>query len=130
MSRLSLLVQAEQAALPAGRDVVERWLSSLGTLQAGKANETDAKIKINSYASMLDYPAACFTKTTLDVAARTFSPWFPDYGGLAEFLDEYAVPWDIEFREELPTTMVGKVLRRVLKEEELAKGKRDEKRVG
>ena len=42
----------------------------------------------------------------------------------------YKIPTVIEFREELPTTMVGKVLRRVLKEEELAKGKRDEKRVG
>jgi long-chain acyl-CoA synthetase len=33
----------------------------------------------------------------------------------------YKVPSDIEFRDELPTTMVGKVLRRVLKEEEKAK---------
>ena len=36
----------------------------------------------------------------------------------------YKIPSVIEFREELPTTMVGKVLRRVLKEEELAKGKK------
>ena len=33
----------------------------------------------------------------------------------------YKVPSYIEFRDELPTTMVGKVLRRVLKEEEMAK---------
>ena len=33
----------------------------------------------------------------------------------------YKVPYQIEFREELPTTMVGKVLRRVLKEEEKKK---------
>jgi long-chain acyl-CoA synthetase len=33
----------------------------------------------------------------------------------------YKVPNLIEFRDELPTTMVGKVLRRVLKEEERAK---------
>jgi long-chain acyl-CoA synthetase len=32
-------------------------------------------------------------------------------------LDEYAVPWDIEFREELPKSFVGKVLRRMLVEE-------------
>jgi len=37
----------------------------------------------------------------------------------------YKVPSLIEFRDELPTTMVGKVLRRVLKEEELAKMKKD-----
>jgi long-chain acyl-CoA synthetase len=29
-------------------------------------------------------------------------------------LDEYAVPWEIEFREELPKSFVGKVLRRML----------------
>jgi long-chain acyl-CoA synthetase len=29
-------------------------------------------------------------------------------------LEEYAVPWDIEFREELPKSFVGKVLRRLL----------------
>lgn len=32
-------------------------------------------------------------------------------------LSEYEVPWDIEFREELPKSFVGKVLRRLLVEE-------------
>jgi long-chain acyl-CoA synthetase len=32
-------------------------------------------------------------------------------------LEAYAVPWDIEFREELPKSFVGKVLRRMLVEE-------------
>lgn len=32
-------------------------------------------------------------------------------------LEEYAVPWDIEFREELPKSFVGKVLRRILVKE-------------
>jgi long-chain acyl-CoA synthetase len=32
-------------------------------------------------------------------------------------LDEYAVPWEIEFREELPKSFVGKVLRRMLVEQ-------------
>jgi long-chain acyl-CoA synthetase len=31
-------------------------------------------------------------------------------------LEKYAVPWDIEFREELPKSFVGKVLRRMLVE--------------
>jgi long-chain acyl-CoA synthetase len=31
-------------------------------------------------------------------------------------LEEYAVPWDIEFREELPKSPVGRVLRRLLVE--------------
>ena len=39
-------------------------------------------------------------------------------------LAEYAVPWDIEFRAELPRSFVGKVLPRLLVEEDL--GDRDE----
>jgi long-chain acyl-CoA synthetase len=31
-------------------------------------------------------------------------------------LEEYAIPWEIEFREELPKSFVGKVLRRLLVE--------------
>jgi long-chain acyl-CoA synthetase len=31
-------------------------------------------------------------------------------------LEEYAVPWEIEFREELPKSFIGKVLRRMLVE--------------
>ena len=34
---------------------------------------------------------------------------------------KYAMPYDIEFREELPKTLVGKVAYRVHEEEELAK---------
>jgi long-chain acyl-CoA synthetase len=33
-------------------------------------------------------------------------------------LKEYAVPWEIEFRDELPKSFVGKVLRRLLLEED------------
>lgn len=32
-------------------------------------------------------------------------------------LEEYAIPWDIEFRQELPKSFVGKVLRRLLTED-------------
>ena len=34
---------------------------------------------------------------------------------------KYAMPYDIEFRDELPKTLVGKVAYRKLEEEELAK---------
>ena len=51
----------------------------------------------------------------------------------AELLDycrrhiaKYAMPYDIEFREDLPKTLVGKVAYRVLEEEELAKLKQME----
>jgi long-chain acyl-CoA synthetase len=38
-------------------------------------------------------------------------------------LAPYKVPREVEFRDELPKTLVGKVLRRVLVEEEKAKQK-------
>ena len=38
-------------------------------------------------------------------------------------LEEYAVPWEIEFRRELPRSFIGKVLRRVLFEQEQATAK-------
>jgi len=38
-------------------------------------------------------------------------------------LAPYKVPREVEFRSELPKTLVGKVLRRVLVEEEKAKQK-------
>ncbi|MCJ7707249.1 MAG: long-chain fatty acid--CoA ligase, partial [Anaerolineales bacterium] len=37
-------------------------------------------------------------------------------------LAEYAGPWDIEFRSELPRSFVGKVLPRLLVEEDLGDG--------
>ena len=36
-------------------------------------------------------------------------------------LEEYAVPWEFEFRQELPRSFIGKVLRRMLFEEEMGK---------
>ena len=39
-----------------------------------------------------------------------------------EHIAKYAMPYDIEFRAELPKTLVGKVAYRVLEEEEQAKG--------
>ena len=39
----------------------------------------------------------------------------------ARHVAKYAMPYDIEFRDEMPKTLVGKVAYRVLEEEELAK---------
>ncbi|MGB0388400.1 MAG: alpha/beta fold hydrolase [Ardenticatenaceae bacterium] len=37
-------------------------------------------------------------------------------------LEEYAVPWQIEFRDELPKSFIGKVLRRLLVQDEQEEG--------
>ena len=66
-----------------------------------------------------DVPANEATKETLMAYCR-------------KNIAKYALPYDIEFREDLPKTLVGKVAYRVLEEEELAKiskeqnGKTDE----
>jgi len=39
---------------------------------------------------------------------------------------KYAMPYDIEFKDDMPKTLVGKVAYRVLEEEELAKLARQE----
>ena len=39
---------------------------------------------------------------------------------------KYSLPYDIEFRPELPKTLVGKVAYRILEEEEMAKIKAEE----
>ena len=38
-----------------------------------------------------------------------------------KYLAKYAMPYDIEFRDDMPKTLVGKVAYRVLEEEELLK---------
>ena len=38
-----------------------------------------------------------------------------------KYIAKYAMPYDIEFRDELPKTLVGKVAYRVLEEEEAKK---------
>ena len=45
----------------------------------------------------------------------------------AKHVAKYAMPYDIEFRNEMPKTLVGKVAYRVLEEEELAKLKTAER---
>jgi len=52
------------------------------------------------------------------VTAEQIQDWAKDK------MTHYKIPSIIEFRDELPTTMVGKILRRVLKEEEMAKIKK------
>ena len=49
---------------------------------------------------------------------RGAEAWCPDP---AQGLTGYRVPKELEFRDELPETLIGKVLRRVLQEEERKK---------
>lgn len=43
-----------------------------------------------------------------------------------KYMAKYALPYDIEFRDDMPKTLVGKVAYRILEEEELAKIKKQE----
>ncbi len=46
-----------------------------------------------------------------------------------EYLTQYKVPKYVEFRKELPKSQIGKVLRRILVEEEITKQKEKQERV-
>src|SRR5690606_19610003 len=46
-----------------------------------------------------------------------------------EYLADYKVPKSVEFRKEIPKSPIGKVLRRVLVEEEVAKQKARQERL-
>ena len=60
-------------------------------------------------------PASEETKTTLMDYCR-------------KHIAKYAMPYDIEFKDDMPKTLVGKVAYRVLEEEELAKLKAEERK--
>ncbi|HXQ41622.1 MAG TPA: hypothetical protein VN821_10155 [Candidatus Udaeobacter sp.] len=85
------LEAAERALAPASAETMGRWLASLGLLCAGAMAAQEARAKIGAYASLMDYPPACFTKATLREAGRRFK-WLPSYAELAALLDEAAAP--------------------------------------
>jgi long-chain acyl-CoA synthetase len=83
------------------RDVEEVLYENSNVLEVAvvgvEGGETGQKIK----AFVVPRPGTTLTKEELlDLCRRR--------------LDEYAVPWEIEFRESLPKSFVGKVLRRML----------------
>lgn len=82
---------AERALAPASAETMRKWLASLGLLCAGATSVTEARAKIGAYASLMDYPPACFTKATLAEAGRRFK-WLPSFAELSAFLDEVARP--------------------------------------
>lgn len=83
----------ERRMTPAATETCEKWVESLGVLCAGQMSARDAKVKMKAYSSMWDYPNFCYTKDTLDHAARRFKDYgFPSYGKVAAFLDEQRNP--------------------------------------
>jgi len=75
----------------------------IGVPDAYKMQKVKAFIKLSP-----DYPPTAETREKLMAYCR-------------QNIAKYAMPYDIEFREELPKTLVGKVAYRVLEEEELKK---------
>ena len=80
----------------------------IGVPDAYKMQKVKAFVKLNP-----DVPANDATKEAiLDYCRKNIA--------------KYAMPYDVEFREDMPKTLVGKVAYRVLEEEELAKIKAGE----
>ena len=87
----AVLPAVEAELEPASIGIREKWLTSLGTLCAGKMSAADAKAKLSAYGSMMDYPSQVFTKATLGQAGREFK-FFPSYAEVCEFLNAKAKP--------------------------------------
>ncbi|MHA1765247.1 MAG: AMP-binding protein, partial [Promethearchaeota archaeon] len=68
-------------------------------IQSGSMGENGQNQKIKAF--VVPRPGTKLTKEDLLELCR-------------QHLEEYAIPWEIEFREELPKSFVGKVLRRML----------------
>ena len=90
------MAEATQAAAgvdgalkPAPAEVVERWLEALGTLVSAASGEAEAARKIRAMSVMLEFPARCFNRASLDAAARRFK-FFPSYAELCEHLEAEA----------------------------------------
>ncbi len=88
------------------RDVEEVLYENSNVLEAavvGIQNDSseDGKQKIKAF--VVPRPGTKLTKDDLLELCK-------------QHLEEYAIPWEIEFREELPKSFVGKVLRRMLTE--------------
>lgn len=80
----------------------------IGVPDAYKMQKVKAFVKLNP-----DVPANDATKEAILSYCR-------------KNIAKYAMPYDVEFREDMPKTLVGKVAYRVLEEEELAKIKAGE----
>lgn len=85
------LPKAEERCNPPSRDLARKWLSSLGTLTAGRMPAEEARSKLIAYSEFFDHPSGAFTKETLRLAAKEFK-WFPSFSELSTFLDEQSVP--------------------------------------
>lgn len=79
----------DEALKPAPAEVVERWLEALGTLVSAAPGEAEAARKIRAMSVMLEFPARCFNRASLDAAARRFK-FFPSYAELCEHLEAEA----------------------------------------
>lgn len=79
----------EQALRPAPPEVAERWLEALGVLCAASPQEADAARKVRAIALMLEFPARCFNRASLNAAARRFK-FFPSYSEVCEHLEAEA----------------------------------------
>lgn len=80
------LMAVDEALRPAPEGLALRWLTALGTLTATKPDEADAAGKARAYATMLEFPASAFTKSSLGAAARKFR-WFPAFAEVCEHLE-------------------------------------------
>jgi hypothetical protein len=87
----AIVAAADDALQPAEPDTVRRWLLALGPLVAGSMPLAEVQTKLAGYVAVIDAPAPCFTKRTLQAAALRFK-WFPSVAELGELFAEVTLP--------------------------------------
>jgi hypothetical protein len=87
----ALILETEQFLRPAGPDTVRRWLAAFGPTVAGRMPEAEIRVRLQAYETALDAPVCCYTKRSLQMAARRFK-FFPSVSELCELFDEITRP--------------------------------------
>lgn len=114
----AVIAETEGFLRPAAPDTVRRWLAAFGPTVAGRMPEAEIRVRLQAYETALDAPPCCYTKRSLQMAARRFK-FFPSVSELCELFDEITLPH---------RTAIARA-RRVLQEparEPVARGERTE----
>lgn len=86
-----IISQTEDFLQPAKSETVRRWLAAFGPTVAGRMPEDEIRARLRSYEIALDFPPCCYTKRSLQMAARRFK-FFPSVSELCELFDDIVRP--------------------------------------
>lgn len=87
----AIIAETFEYLRPASPETVRRWLAAFGPTVAGRMPEAEIRVRLQAYETALDAPPCCYTKRSLQIAARRFK-FFPSVSELCELFDEITLP--------------------------------------